>query len=157
MSQAKTNKSDSLAKALMLGGLVLSSTISWAASQTRTSAFDYDATTGLLTKEIVEPGNSDLCVVTTYTYDSFGNRKAAETRNCNGAVGSVAADNSEAAAPTLATSKFTTRTASTNFGASGLFPLTSTNALGQSETKTYDARFGVVSARCSRTLRPKLS
>lgn len=36
---------------------------------TRTSSFEYDATSGLLTKEVIEPDNSAPCLVTTYTYD----------------------------------------------------------------------------------------
>ena len=103
---------------------------------TRTSAFEYDAATGLLTKEIIEPDNADLCLVTTYTYDAYGNKTAATTRNCNGSSG-------EAAAPT-GDAVFSPRTSSTAYDARGQFPVTSTNALGHSETKTFDARFGAV-------------
>jgi hypothetical protein len=35
-----------------------------ATTGTRSSAFEYDATTGLLTKEIVEGEDSNLCLVT---------------------------------------------------------------------------------------------
>src|SRR5688572_7057197 len=72
-------------------GLLLYQAISlqeaWSASATRTSSFEYDATTGLLVKEIVEPDDYKLCVVTTYSYDGFGNRIGATTRNCNGSSG----------------------------------------------------------------------
>ncbi|MES2356514.1 MAG: FG-GAP-like repeat-containing protein [Pseudomonadota bacterium] len=110
-------------------------------SATRTSAFDYDAATGLLNKEIVEPSDSNLCVVTVYTLDSYGNKTAATTRNCNGSAGSVPANNSEAAAPT-GDAVFAARTASTAFDTRGQFPLSSTNALNQTETKTFDSQFG---------------
>jgi hypothetical protein len=70
-----------------------------AATLTRTSAFDYDAGSGLLTKEIVEPGDSNLCLVTEYQYDGYGNKTGATTRNCNGSSGSVPGSNSEAPAP----------------------------------------------------------
>ncbi|MRR58958.1 MAG: hypothetical protein EG824_12205 [Deltaproteobacteria bacterium] len=62
-----------------------------AATATRTSAFSYDATSGLLVKEIVEPDNSDLCLVTEYLYDGYGNKVSASTRNCNGSAGEAGA------------------------------------------------------------------
>ena len=67
---------------------------------TRTSAFEYDAASGLLVKEIVEPGNPDLCVVTTHQYDPYGNKTGSTTRNCNGSAGTSPGVNSEAPAPT---------------------------------------------------------
>ncbi|NOU26014.1 MAG: hypothetical protein HOO90_10835 [Methylotenera sp.] len=116
-----------------------------AKTASRASAFEYDAVSGLLTKEIIEPGNSDLCLVTTYTYDSFGNKTGATTRNCNGSAGSNPGTNSEAAAP-VATSVavIETRTSTTTYDSQGRFPTTSTNALGQAETKTYNPNFGTV-------------
>ena len=120
-----------------------------AATQTRTSAFEYDATSGLLVKEIIEPDSSALCLVTTYAYDDYGNKSGATTRNCNGS-------SSEAAAPT-GDPLFTQRTSTSAFAggsiviggttyswSAGQFATTSTNALGHFETKTYDARFGTV-------------
>ncbi len=121
-----------------------------AATQTRTSAFEYDPATGLLVKEIIEPDNPALCLVKVYTYDAFGNNATATTRNCNGS-------SSEAAAPS-GDPLFQTRTSSSSFElgsaqmacdglstwSAGQFPTTSTNALGQSENKAYDARFGGV-------------
>jgi YD repeat-containing protein len=118
---------------------------------TRTSAFEYDATTGAILREIIEPDNSDLCLVTAYTYDAYGNRTGATTRNCNGtSTGGV----TEAPAP-VGNAVFTSRTATTLFQAgsvtidgtvynypAGQFPTTATNALNQSETRTFDPRFG---------------
>ncbi len=43
-------------------------------SSTRTSAFAYDAVTGLLTQEVIEPDRPALRLVTDYTHDAFGNR-----------------------------------------------------------------------------------
>jgi YD repeat-containing protein len=113
-------------------------------SATRTSAFEYDSSSGLLVKEIIEPDSSSLCLVTTYTYDAYGNKIAATTRNCNGSSG-------EAAAPAPAsTPVFTARTSSSSFIATtanpvaGQFPTSSTNALSQTETKEFDAKFGTV-------------
>ena len=116
-----------------------------AASQTRTSAFDYDSASGLLTKEIVEPGNSDLCLVTTYSYDTRGNKTGSTTRNCSGSAGSVPAYNGEAAAPAAGSAAvFTPRSGSVAYSADGRFPITGTNALGQSDTKVYDGTLGVL-------------
>ena len=48
---------------------------SLAGTQIRTSAFEYDPVSGLLIKEIIEPGDSNLCLVTTYKYDPYGNKE----------------------------------------------------------------------------------
>lgn len=108
------------------------------ATETRTSAFVYDPDSGLLTKEIIEPSNPNLCVVTEYTYDHFGNKTSAITRNCNGSA-------DEAAAPAPGSDAvFVSRTDSVTYtytldGSSTTF---ATNALGHSETKVFEAAFG---------------
>jgi len=51
-----------------------------AATLTRTAAFTYDAASGFLTKEIVEPDTSALFLITEYTYDAYGNKTASTTR-----------------------------------------------------------------------------
>lgn len=126
--------------ALAVGGLVLlgsfAASIAHAATLTRTSSFAYDPASGLLTKEVIEPDSSSLCLVTEYVYDGYGNKVSATTRNCNGSSG-------EAAAPT-GDPVIQSRTTSNGYDARGQFPVTSSNALSQSETKTYDARFGAV-------------
>jgi len=124
----------------------------YADTQTRTSAFDYDPVSGLLTKEIIEPDDPNLCLVTTYVYDAYGNKTSATTRNCNGSAGSVPASNSEAAAPaaTITVNSVTipnpaiiiSRTSSTTYDAQGRFAISSTNALNQTETRTYSSTFG---------------
>jgi RHS repeat-associated protein len=113
----------------------------------RTSAFSYyvaadGAKAGLLKSETIEPGNAQSCVSTTYAYDAYGNKTSASTANCAGATGRAV---------------FASRTSATAFAAqtvtvagvsvttvAGVFPTSSTNALTQSETKTYDPRFGAV-------------
>jgi YD repeat-containing protein len=132
------------------------STNALAATQSRVSAFDYDPVSGLLTKEIIEPDDPNLCQVTTYTYDSFGNKTSATTRNCNGSAGSVPGSNSEAAAPAatetyngetfVSPSIIESRTSSTAYDAQGRFATSSTNAIGQTETRTYNANFGTVAS-----------
>lgn len=118
---------------------------------TRRSAFEYNMNTGLLIREIVEPNDSNLCLVTTYVHDSYGNRTSGTTRNCNGtSSGGV----TEAAAPT-GDAVFQARTSNSQFQAgsvtidatvynypAGQFPTSSTNALNHSETRTFDPRFG---------------
>jgi hypothetical protein len=43
-------------------------------SQSRSSAFEYDPNTGLLTKEIIEPDTAAIRLITEYEYDAFGNK-----------------------------------------------------------------------------------
>jgi len=107
-----------------------------AATATRASSFAYDPVSGLLTKEIIEPGDAQLCLVTEYAYDAFGNRTAATVRNCNGSAG-------EAAAPVSGgDAVIAPRTTGTTYDNRGQFPLTATNALGHTETRSFDPRFG---------------
>jgi len=146
----------SLRGLLAFSALLLLSVTSQAATQTRVSAFDYDPVSGLLTKEIIEPDDPNLCQVTTYIYDSFGNKTSATTRNCNGSVGSVSGSNSEAAAPAATITDNGTsipnpaiieaRTSSTAYDAQGRFATSSTNAIGQTETRTYNANFGTIAS-----------
>jgi RHS repeat-associated protein len=90
-------------------------------SGTRNSGFAYDSTSGLLTQEVVEPGTPALRLQTDYTYDAFGNKIGA----------------------TVSGVDISTRTAGTTYDAQGRFALSATNALGQSESWQYDARFGL--------------
>jgi RHS repeat-associated protein len=97
---------------------------------------------GLLQSETVEPDNAQSCVNTSYQYNGYGNKIGATTSNCAGATGNAV---------------FTTRTSSSVYGTQtvqigatsvssvpGIFATTSTNALTQSEGKTYDPRFGAM-------------
>src|SRR6202040_1940994 len=65
-------------KGVFLGALIVSATVSSASfaqtSGTRTSSFAYDAASGLLTQEVVEPGTPALTLSTSYIYDAFGNK-----------------------------------------------------------------------------------
>ncbi|MBL8511222.1 MAG: RHS repeat protein, partial [Betaproteobacteria bacterium] len=107
-----------------------------AITQTRTSAFEYDPVTGLVSKEIIEPDSPDSCLVSSYTYDSVGNRTSITTRNCNGS-------SSEAPAPTGA-ALFSSRTSRSLYDTRGQFTITSYNALNHPISRTYDPRFGAV-------------
>lgn len=98
----------------MLMGLLISLPVH-AVTATRSSSFVYDPASGLLTKEIIEPGNSALCLVTEYTYDAYGNKKSVTTRNCNGSAG-------EAAAPAAGTDAvIAPRTTSSTYDVRGQF------------------------------------
>lgn len=108
---------------------------------TRTSAFEYDSS-GMLVKEIVEPGSSNLCVATVYTLNSFGQRLTDTTRNCNGSTAN------ESAAPAGGSAAiFTARTGSTGYSSDGRFAISSNNALSQSESRTYDPTLGVMTSQ----------
>ena len=103
---------------------------------TRVSAFEHDSTTGLVVKEIVEPDSADpnIKFVTAFGYDQYGNRVSQAL--CDGSIGNCAFSASGA------------RSASTSFNSNnsaypnGLFATSATNALGQTETRSYDAKFG---------------
>jgi YD repeat-containing protein len=139
--------------------LALGSLTAHAGSGTRTAAFAYDAA-GLLIKDVIEPSDPTLCLVTEHGYDVYGNKTTVTTRNCAGqGINSLV---NEAAAP-AGDAAFTSRTSYTSFNAgagtngvtlsypAGLFPTTSTNAIAapgaanaHTETKQYDPRFGVL-------------
>jgi RHS repeat-associated protein len=135
----------SLIATVAVAATLLFSSSPRAAQLTRTSAFDYDAATGLLTKEIVEPGDSQLCVVTTYAYDAYGNKTGSTTRNCNGSAGTHPGVNGEAVAPG-APAAFVSRTTNAGYTSDGRFASSTTNALSHADSKTYDGRFGEVTA-----------
>src|SRR5688500_14593086 len=120
--------------ALLIGAAAWLPLAAHADTKVRASSFEYDATTGLLVKEVVEPDSPNDCLQTSYTYDGYGNKIGVATSACAGATGHTIS------------SAATARTASSSFGADGRFPVTGTNALGQSETKTFDARFGAVTS-----------
>src|SRR4051812_43088911 len=91
---------------------IAGSDAAFAASATRTSSFAYDAGTGLLTQEVVEPNTSALKLQTDYTYDAFGNKLSA----------------------TVSGVDIVTRSSTSYFDIKGQFATTNTNALSQSET-----------------------
>ena len=86
---------------------------------TRASEFAYDAGTGLLTLEAIEP-NTALSQTTRYQYDQHGNQIAV----------------------TLSAPGLPDRTTETQYDAVGRFPVRVTNALGHSETREYDPACG---------------
>ncbi len=103
----------------------------------RSSSFSYDATSGLLITETLEPGNNLLSVTTTYGYDPYGNKTAATVSGAG-----ITVD----AAGTAIASGTVSRTTSTTFDTAGRFPATSSNALGHQETYVYDNLLGVMTS-----------
>ncbi|MGZ3236216.1 MAG: RHS repeat domain-containing protein, partial [Burkholderiaceae bacterium] len=116
---------------ILLGLLlaVVAGGMAQAATATRTSAFEYDAATGQLTKEIVEPDNAQLRLETLYTYDAWGNKIAATTSS-----------------PATGSAAFAARSSSTGYDARGQFPLSSTNALNQTEARVFDLQYGAMTS-----------
>nr|VFK45027.1 MAG: RHS repeat-associated core domain-containing protein [Candidatus Kentron sp. TC] len=86
---------------------------------TRNSGFSYDATTGLLTTETIEP-NTALAQTTRYQYDRYGNKIAV----------------------TVSSPGQTDRTTRTQYDGSGRFPVRVTNALGHAETREHHPACG---------------
>ncbi|WP_298609895.1 RHS repeat-associated core domain-containing protein [uncultured Thiobacillus sp.] len=114
----------------VLLSLILALTLpAWGAQLTRTSSFEYDPDTGLLVKETIEPDQPQMRLDTAYTYDAFGNRTSVTVSS-----------------PATGTAAIATRATTTTWDADGQFPLTVANALGHTETKTFDPRFGVVTS-----------
>lgn len=88
--------------------------------------FEYEPSTGLMTKEIAFSNlTPQERIETTLTYDAYGNVIQTDVKAWNGAA-------------------FETRTQKQTFDAKGRFALTSTNALNQISSATYDERLGVV-------------
>src|SRR5262249_38367592 len=94
-------------------------------SASRASGFAYDASSGLLTQEVIEPNQSSLRLQTDYGYDGFGNKTQT----------------------TVSGADILTRSASVSYDPQGRFVLTATNALGQSASAQWDARFGQPTSR----------
>ncbi|MBI3886999.1 MAG: VCBS repeat-containing protein [Opitutae bacterium] len=140
-SKTTTNAYTEDNAALWLLGRLTSSSVTSAApgvgSQTRTSSFHYDATTGLLLTETVQPGDPVLALTTTYGYDAFGNKTSVQV---SGPAVSV-----DAAGNVAPTGGAATRTTVSAYDVRGRFPVSTTNALGHTETyPSYNETLGVL-------------
>ena len=113
---------------------------------TRTSGFAYSSTTGLLTKEAVEPGSGtipgcvsalsasdleDISLTTAYLYDKYGNRRQATTSGSGVESRSTRTVWGERAACGAVT-------------ANGRFPVSVRNALGHANENWHSGAFGTV-------------
>jgi len=88
-------------------------------TKARSSSFTYDAS-GFLKTETIEPDNAAVRQQTTYGYDGFGNRTTT----------------------TVTGAGITPRTTTVAYDINGMFPVSTTNALGHAESYTWDERFG---------------
>ncbi len=119
MNQVSRRLSAAIAVWGLFGASGFFATTAWATSGTRTSSFAYDAASGLLTQEVVEPNTPALRLETDYVYDAFGNKTSKSVSGVD----------------------IATRTSTTTFDARGEFATTNANALNQSESFQFDARF----------------
>lgn len=87
----------------------------------RTSSWQYDAVTGLLEREIIEPDVPASRMETSYLRDAYGNITSASL---------------------LDVARNLTRTSLTRYSTDGRFPVESENALGHIERKTFDPLTG---------------
>ena len=127
------NKNTTALLATLLVALWGWGNLAQADTKVRVSSFEYDAS-GLLTKEVVEPNSANDCLQTAYVYDGYGNKVSSSAAACAGATGYAIA------------SATTARTATSGYSVDGRFPLTSANALAQTETRVFDTRFGTPSS-----------
>ena len=89
------------------------------AAPTRTSTFTYNSTTGLLQSETIEPG-TNFWLTKQYQHDTYGNRTSVTTTGYG-----VAA-----------------RTSNTHYDSRGVHPISSSNALGHTETYEHNDPWG---------------
>lgn len=130
-----------------LGGHTYAQTKTYEGSHTtvRTTSYTYDASTGLLNSETIEPGRPELCVSTAYVYDDYGNRRQAETKNCAGATGLAVFQSRSVSTDHVVLSPTGGLTQPAGV-VPGAFPITAENALGHKEYKQYDPKTGQVTA-----------
>lgn len=135
MSLARFTRIGMAAGFLTVGGFTQAGTI------VTVTSFDYDTGTGALKKTVVEPRDSDLCLVTEYTPDAYGHPKVSTVRNCEGLPATPAGSLAEAVAPT-GMAGFPSRKVTNEYSADQRFVVKTINALQQEENKEYDPRFG---------------
>ncbi|MGJ5176511.1 RHS repeat-associated core domain-containing protein [Bradyrhizobium oligotrophicum] len=100
---------------------MLASSPSWAASTvTQATSFAYDAATGMLIQQVVEPDTPAFRLQTDYARDSFGN----------------------VLTTTVSGVDIVTSSSAGSYDSRGQFATSNSNALGQTESVQYDARSG---------------
>jgi RHS repeat-associated protein len=101
---------------------LMGSASAWATtSATRTTSAAYDAASGLVTQQVIEPNTPSLRLETDVTYDAFGNKTQL----------------------TVSGVDIATRTSTITYSGNGRFAASRSNPLGQSESwGSYDSGFG---------------
>jgi YD repeat-containing protein len=150
----KPNRQRLAGTALLLALLtLLAPTAHAAVTETRATAYVYD-TKGQVVRELIEPQDSSLCLVTEYTYDGHGNRASAQPRNCNG-TSTIPCVGTEAAKPT-GSALFTTGAVQVRHDYPGVnsaterkitITITITNALAHQGVEVQDTAFGTPLSR----------
>lgn len=110
----------------------------------RSTTYEYDAN-GQVVKQTIEPDSPASCFVTSATFDSFGNVAAKTTSKCAGATGraAIATRTTKLSYPRVAEQAVDVGGVSKPVELpAGLAPVSSTNALGQTEARQFDPRFG---------------
>lgn len=135
----QTRLSGRQARRLRFGSIVVAGILSAAvnaATETRVTAYDYDAQ-GRLVKEVLEPNSNEMvCLTTESGYDGRGNLSSQTIRACGFAEGVTAPTGIYA---------FSTRTSTITFGDTyQRFPTRLQNPAGHVETRTYDTRSGQI-------------
>ncbi len=133
-SESTTNTyQDNVSDSLYILGRLKTASVTKSApgvpSLTRSSAFDYHPTTGLLTLEIKEPNDPKLRTEKSYRHDAFGNIEHSELKAWNG-IGQPALNE--------------IRTTTTTYTDDKRFILKTTNGLGHSETTLHEPLYGLV-------------
>ncbi len=111
------------------GGSAGTSVTPPAKTLSRVRSYEYDAATGLVTKEIIEPDNVQLRVESSYGYDAWGNQTSQTISS-----------------PATGTAAIAARTQSVKYDARGQFPITMTNALSHGSSRAFDPRFGALAS-----------
>lgn len=145
-AHVRSDMARGLGAILRLGALVGLSAAAQAQTSviTRVSSFEYNSE-GLLVKEVVEPDRPQDCLSTSYGYDAYGNKQSVSTSACAGASGDTLASAAEARTSETVFAAQTVVIGGVSYSSpAGAFATRSTNALGQSETKEYDPRFGAI-------------
>jgi RHS repeat-associated protein len=121
-SRVTTNTYNNNTTSWFIGQLLTSQTQSIVGSSnlTRHWSFSYDPTSGLPTQGVIEPSTSSLKLTEAIGYDSYGNMNDI----------------------TISGSGITTRSVGATYDSLGEYPITTTNALSQSDQWTYNAAFG---------------
>jgi len=142
-------QSKRLAGASLLLALLASPAAQAAVTETRSTAYVYDAN-GQVIRELIEPQDSTLCLVTEYSYDGHGNHTSTQPHNCND-TSAIPGVDSEAPKPT-GSALFTTGTVQARYDHPGLNSATerkiTTNALGHQRVQ---ARRVLISSRADTT------
>ncbi len=105
--------------------VIYASSVSGETSVTRSQGFTPDYPNCRMSQQVTEPSSSTRKVESAYSYDSFGN------------VSTISVTGRDQSGNAM-----TARTSSIGWGTTGQFPVSETNALSQTTTRTFSSTFG---------------